>query len=57
MAYTDQYFKIDVDELIKLSPGKYKFKNEKLDNVILTIDKEVISIGNDDILLEQQEAN
>ncbi len=57
MSYTDQYFKIDVDELIKLSPGKYKFRNEKLDNVILTIGKEVISIGNDDILLEQQEAN
>lgn len=57
MAYTDQYFKIDVNELIKLSPGKYKFNNEKLDNVILEIGKEVISIGNEDIWLEQQEAN
>lgn len=57
MAYTYQYFRLDINELIRLPGKKYVFREGILKGQELHIDTDSITIGNELIRIYKQRTN
>ncbi|WWU65274.1 hypothetical protein QJR26_02635 [Clostridium baratii] len=53
MAFTDQYFKLDIDEVLRLKGDKFIFKSSVLKDSILTIKEDEIVINDTFIRIEK----